>query len=153
MWFGGFQMLMPLLGYLLGTGFVDLIGRFSHMIAFVLLLLIGCNMIREALQEDDNSGKTATKGIRAMFILALATSIDALAVGVTFSCIKVDIFHDVSEVINVPAASLIIGIVSFVMSFAGVKIGGTFGHRFGKWPEVAGGIILVLLGLKILIFH
>lgn len=138
-WFGGFQALMPLIGYFLGSFFSDMITRYDHWIAFILLVFIGGQMIRESFGKEecvDNS-----MSAKAMFLLAVATSIDALAVGVTFAFLKVDI---------VPAVSFI-GIITFIFSAAGVKIGSIFGAKYKSGAELCGGIILILIGLKILL--
>ena len=143
-WFGGFQALMPLIGYLLGVRFQKFIVSFDHWIAFVLLGIIGANMIREALGKDDGDDDIpAAFGPKSMFPLAVATSIDALAVGVTFAFLQVKI---------VPAVSFI-GVITFVLSGIGVKAGGFLGMKWKKRAEFAGGVILVLIGLKILIEH
>ena len=140
LYFGGFQALMPLIGFLLGTQFQSLIERIDHWIAFVLLGLIGINMIREAKEEESlNDGFT----FRAMLPLAVATSIDALAVGATFAFLKVDIL---------PAVCLI-GVTTFLFSAVGVKIGNVFGGKYKSWAEVFGGITLIFLGIKILLEH
>lgn len=142
LWFGGFQALMPLLGYFLGVQFQDKITAIDHWIAFVLLGIIGVNMVREALSgECENTSDSLD--IKTMFILAVATSIDALAVGITFAFLKVDI---------IPAVSFI-GATTFILSAAGVKIGNVFGTKYKSKAELAGGIILILLGLKILLEH
>lgn len=141
-WFGFFQAFMPVLGYVLGIRFQNLIASVDHWIAFVLLALIGGNMIREAL-GGENEGADDDFGPRAMVLLAIATSIDALAVGITFAFLEVSIL---------PAAGLI-GVTTFVISAAGICIGAFFGSRFRKWAELAGGIILILIGLKILLEH
>lgn len=141
-WFGGFQALMPLLGYFLGMQFQDKITAIDHWIAFVLLGIIGVNMVREALSgECENTSDSLD--IKTMFILAVATSIDALAVGITFAFLKVDI---------IPAVSFI-GATTFILSAAGVKIGNVFGTKYKSKAELAGGVILILLGLKILLEH
>lgn len=137
-WFGGFQALMPLIGYLLGSMFTDLITSVSHWIAFVLLLLIGGGMIREA--RSDAECVDASMDMKSMFLLAIATSIDALAVGVSFAFLKVAI---------VPAVCLI-GIITFVCSAAGVKIGSLFGVRYRSKAELCGGVILILIAVKTL---
>ena len=142
LWFGGFQALMPLIGYLLGSSFAEYIAAVDHWIAMILLCLIGGNMIREALGGEDE-GADDDFGPRAMVLLAVATSIDALAVGITFAFLEVSIL---------PAAGLI-GVTTFVISAAGTYIGAFFGSRFKKWAELAGGIILILIGLKILLEH
>lgn len=140
LWFGGFQALMPLIGCLLGSNFSELVAKYDHWIAFVLLALIGGNMIKEALgKEEDNMDNSM--GFKAMLLLAIATSIDALAVGVTFAFLDVSI---------VPAISFI-GVVTFVLSAIGVKVGSLFGYKYKSKAELCGGIILILLGIKILL--
>lgn len=141
-WFGGFQALMPLVGYLLGVGFKNYINAFDHWIAFVLLGLIGANMLREAAGGEDDSAEDSLS-VRSMLPLAVATSIDALAVGVTFAFIGV----------NIAVAVTLIGITTLIISSAGVKIGNIFGAKYKKKAEIAGGVILILLGLKILLEH
>lgn len=137
-WFGGFQALMPLIGYLAGRFFTDMVTDYAHWIAFILLVIIGGSMIKESFEEEhvDNSMKPG-----AMFVLAVATSIDALAVGVTFAFLKVRI---------VPAVSFI-GVVTFVCSAIGIKIGSIFGMKYKAKAEFCGGVILILIGLKILL--
>lgn len=141
-WFGGFQALMPAVGYLLGVNFKKYITAIDHWIAFVLLALIGFNMIREALKNDDE-GADPSFTAKSMSLLAVATSIDALAIGITFA------FLDV----NIVAAVLFIGVCTFVISAAGVKIGSAFGTRFKSKAEIAGGAILIILGIRILVEH
>ena len=141
-WFGGFQALMPAVGYLLGVNFKKYITAIDHWIAFVLLALIGFNMIREALKNDDE-GADPSFTAKSMSLLAVATSIDALAIGITFA------FLDV----NIVAAVLFIGVCTFVISAAGVKIGSAFGTRFKSKAEIGGGAILIILGLRILVEH
>ena len=131
-WFGGFQALMPLIGYFLGSSL-------KSLIEFVLLLFIGGKMIREAFGEEESMD--CSMDVKSMFILAIATSIDALAVGVTFAFLEVSIL---------PAVCLI-GATTFVCSGAGVKIGSVFGAKYKSKAEIAGGVILVLIGLKILL--
>lgn len=142
LWFGVFQALMPLIGYFLGTRFSGYIQTVDHWIAFVLLALIGGNMVWESFRggEDAVDGSFAP---RRMLPLAVATSIDALAVGVTFAFLQVDI---------IPAVTLI-GCTTFVISVAGVKIGTVFGERFSSKAELAGGVLLILMGCKILAEH
>lgn len=142
LWFGGFQALMPAIGYILGAQFQETIASIDHWIAFVLLALIGGNMIREALDNDEEEAD-ASLDVKTMFLLAVATSIDALAIGITFAFLKVNI---------IPAVCFI-GIVTFIISFAGVKIGNVFGVRYKNKAEIVGGVILILLGLKILLEH
>ena len=142
LWFGGFQALMPAIGYILGAQFQEAIASIDHWIAFVLLALIGGNMIHEALDNDEEEAG-ASLDVKTMFLLAVATSIDALAIGITFAFLKVNI---------IPAVCFI-GIVTFIISFAGVKIGNVFGARYKNKAEIVGGVILILLGLKILLEH
>lgn len=143
LYFGGFQALMPLIGYLLGVNFRSMIASVDHWIAFVLLSLIGANMLRESFSGDKDENVDASFGVKTMLLMAIATSIDALAVGVTFAFLNVAI---------VPAVSFI-GITTFVFSAAGVLIGNIFGAKWKKKAEFAGGAILILIGLKILIEH
>ncbi len=140
LYFGVFQALMPAAGCLLGMSFKDLIADFDHWVAFVLLVLIGLSMIKESREESECNPDF---GIKTMVLMAVATSIDALAVGVSFAFLNVAI---------VPAV-LSIGIITFVLSFAGVKIGNTFGVIYKSKAELAGGIILILIGTKILLEH
>ena len=142
-WFGGFQALMPLLGYLLGTQFEQFVTSVDHWIAFVLLGIIGGNMIREALSKDEDK-LDGSLAFKTMLLLAIATSIDALAVGITFALLP-----DV----NVPLAVCLIGITTFLCSAAGLRVGNLFGLRYKAKAELAGGIILILIGLKILLEH
>ena len=142
LWFGAFQALMPLLGYLLGVRFQAVIERFDHWIAFLLLGCICANMLREAL-GGDVAALDADFGVKSMLPLAVATSIDALAVGVTFAFLKVSIL---------PAVSFI-GATTFVLSAVGVRVGAAFGARFRNKAELAGGVILILMGVKILLEH
>lgn len=142
LWFGGFQALMPAIGYILGAQFQEAIASIDHWIAFVLLALIGGNMIHEALDNDEEEAD-ASLDVKTMFLLAVATSIDALAIGITFAFLKVSI---------IPAVCFI-GIVTFIISFAGVKIGNVFGARYKNKAEIVSGVILILLGLKILLEH
>ena len=142
LWFGGFQALMPTIGFFLGTQFKDQITSIDHWIAFVLLGLIGINMVKEALSNDEEQADDSI-AVKEMFMLAVATSIDALAVGITFAFLNVHI---------VSAASMI-GVCTFLISFAGVKIGNIFGTKYKSKAELAGGIILIRLGFKILFEH
>ena len=141
-WFGGFQALMPLIGFLLGVSFKDYIVAIDHWISFVLLGLIGLNMIKESLSKDEDE-ENSSLAFKLMLVLAVATSIDALAVGVTFAFLQV----------NVILAVIIIGITTFILSSIGVKIGNVFGARYKSKAEFAGGLILILLGVKILLEH
>lgn len=142
LYFGGFQCAMPLIGYFLGIQFKQFIISIDHWIAFILLGLIGANMIREAFGNDDEELNDSFN-LRTMVPLAVATSIDALAVGVTFACLDVSI---------VPAASFI-GVTTFILSAIGIKIGNVFGARYKSKAELAGGIVLVFMGIKILVEH
>lgn len=141
MYFGGFQALMPLIGYILGVNFRHLITSVDHWIAFILLGIIGFNMVRESREESETLDDSFSPG--AMLPLAVATSIDALAVGITFAFLHVQI---------VPAV-LLIGVTTFVFSVAGVRIGNVFGSRYRSAAELAGGVVLILLGCKILLEH
>ena len=140
-WFGGFQALMPLIGYLVGTTFASYIEAFDHWVAFILLGFIGFNMIREALSGETEETNDCF-GAKTMFVMAIATSIDALAGGVAFALIPD---------INIWLTVVAIGIVTFLMSAVGVKVGNLFGARFKSRAELAGGIILVLMGIKFLL--
>ena len=148
LYFGGFQALMPVIGYFLGVQFREYITGIDHWIAFVLLGLIGISMIREAGEREDESGEVCpTEGnlfaVREMLVLAVATSIDALAVGITLAFLNV----------NLLASVCFIGLTTFVLSAAGVRIGNIFGIRYKAKAELAGGIILICMGLKILLEH
>jgi putative Mn2+ efflux pump MntP len=145
LWFGLFQALMPMVGYFLGAQFQHLIESVDHWIAFGLLFLIGANMIREAVwgDKDNDIPENGSLSFKTMFLLAIATSIDALAVGVSFACIQVELWSSV----------LVIGVTTFLFSILGVKIGNLFGSKFEKSAEIVGGIILILIGLKILLEH
>ncbi|MBE6733170.1 MAG: manganese efflux pump [Ruminococcaceae bacterium] len=140
-YFGGFQALMPLIGYFLGVNFRSIIESFDHWIAFGLLTLIGANMIKESMEKCEELDDSFT--FKAMLPLAVATSIDALAVGVTFAFLNVTI---------APAVSFI-GVITFLLSAVGVKIGNVFGVKYKSKAEMAGGIVLILMGLKILLEH
>ena len=142
LWFGSFQALMPTIGYLLGTRFEKYVTSIDHWIAFVLLALIGANMIKEALSDDEEEANDSID-VKTMFLLAVATSIDALAVGVTYAFLQVQI---------VPAVTFI-GITTFTLSAIGVKIGNVFGLKYKSKSEIAGGVILILMGTKILLEH
>lgn len=141
LYFGGFQALMPAIGYFLGKQFSGLIQSIDHWVAFILLSIIGINMLKEARSEAESLDDSFD--IKTMLLLAIATSIDALAVGVTFAFLNVDIVSAVS----------FIGVITFVFGMAGIKIGNVFGEKFKSKAEMAGGIILILIGLKILIEH
>lgn len=141
-WFGGFQGLMPLIGFILGAQFKEQITQIDHWIAFFLLGLIGFNMIKEALENDDETTNDCLD-CKTMFVLAIATSIDALAVGITFAFLEVDIVLAVT----------FIGVITFILSIIGVKVGHVFGAKYKSKAELAGGIVLTLLGIKILFEH
>lgn len=139
--FGGFQGLMPLIGWALGTGFEKYVTPIDHWVAFILLAFIGGKMIVEAIRGEEEDCNCFS--IKELFVLAIATSIDALAVGITFAFLRVNILTSVS----------LIGIITFALSFVGVMIGHFFGARFKKIAELSGGVILILIGLKILLEH
>ena len=138
-WFGGFQALMPLIGYFLGSFFAEMIEKYDHWVAFVLLAIIGGNMIKESFGKDEKVD--SSMDVKSMLLLAIATSIDALAVGVTFAFLQVQI---------VPAVSFI-GVITFIFSAVGVKISSLFGTKYKSKAELFGGIVLVLIGIKILL--
>ena len=142
LYFGGFQALMPTIGYFLGSAFQSLITSIDHWIAFILLGIIGGGMIKEAF-EDDKENVNDDVGFKTMIILAIATSIDALAVGITFVFLNVNLILAVS----------LIGIITFVISVIGTKIGNRFGDKYERKAEMVGGIILIFLGIKILLEH
>ena len=142
LWFGGFQALMPAIGYFFGGAFGGYIEKFDHWVAFILLAIIGGNMIKESFGGE--CSVDGSLGFKVMLAMAVATSIDALAVGVTFGLLP-----DV----NILAAVLLIGIITFALSAVGVKVGNVFGSRWKSRAELFGGIILVLLGIKILLEH
>jgi len=142
-YFGLFQMIMPFAGYFAGTYFVHKIQDFDHWIAFVLLAFIGGRMIKESFSKEKERAKGNPFQFATMLLLAIATSIDALAVGITFAFLSVDIWKSI----------ILIGIVTFCMSICGVKIGNVFGTKFKSKAEFIGGTVLVILGVKILIEH
>ena len=146
-WFGGFQALMPLIGFLLGTLFAEAIQAIDHWVAFILLGFIGVNMLKEAFEKKcdcEESEHNADLSVKTMFVMAVATSIDALAVGISLA---------MAGDVNIWVAVLLIGVTTFILSGVGVKIGNVFGSRFEQKAQMAGGIILILLGLKILLEH
>ena len=146
LFFGGFQALMPLLGWFLGSGFQSFIEPVDHWIAFALLAFIGAKMLWDAFhddEEEDAAAENARLDLKELVMLAIATSIDALAVGISFAFLQVDI---------VPAVALI-GIITFALSFVGVAVGHAFGSRFEKPATIIGGIVLIAIGLKILLEH
>lgn len=143
LWFGGFQALMPLLGYLLGVSFADFVSSVDHWIAFILLGIIGGNMIKESCTKDDECEYDPDFSFRTMLALAVATSIDALAIGVSFAFLRVNIWE----------AVVLIGLTTAIFSGTGVYIGKIFGCRYKSKAEFAGGFILIAMGLKILLEH
>ncbi|WP_027088792.1 manganese efflux pump MntP family protein [Thomasclavelia saccharogumia] len=143
LFFGGFQALMPAIGYVLGTTFASKIAAIDHWIAFILLGLIGVNMIKEALGKEDDECLDDTLRFGDLIMLSIATSIDALAVGITFS------FFNVSIVLS----SSIIGFITFIICIIGVKVGNVFGEKYKSKAELTGGILLIVMGCKILIDH
>ena len=147
LWFGGFQALMPLIGFFLGKLFADAIVAFDHWIAFALLAFIGGNMLKEAFEKNECeccNDQNGDFGVKTMFVMAIATSIDALAIGVSMA---------LAGNVNIWIAIGLIGVTTCVTSALGVKIGNVFGAKFEKKAQAAGGIILILLGLKILLEH
>lgn len=142
-WFGGFQALMPVLGYFLGVKFADFVSSVDHWIAFVLLAIIGGKMLKESFEKDDSCEVDPDFSFKTMLAMAVATSIDAFAVGVSFAFLKVNIW----------IAVLLIGITTGILSAAGIYLGNVFGSRFKSKAEFAGGFILVAMGLKILLEH
>ena len=142
LYFGGFQALMPVIGYFIGSTFSGFVEKVDHWIAFGLLAIIGINMIVEAFKKEDDKLNDKVD-VKTMLALAVATSIDALAVGITFAMLDNNIFIDAT----------IIGLVTFIISFAGVKIGNVFGDKWGNKAEFVGGCILIIIGLKIILEH
>lgn len=143
LWFGAFQALMPTLGYLVGYRFQEKISAIDHWIAFVLLVFIGANMIRESFSKEED-GANASLAFKEMLLLAIATSIDALAVGVTFAFLP--------DIPIIPAVSFI-GVITFLLSALGMRVGNVFGTKYKSRAELVGGVILILIGSKILIEH
>lgn len=154
LWFGGFQALMPLIGFLLANSFYQIIETFDHWIAFVLLLIIGGNMIREALSSGEEAASDDLS-VRAMLLLAIATSIDALAAGISLvAVVELPLFAGGSfNWSSIWVAVGLIGLITFTLSSAGVKLGNRFGAKYEKKAELLGGVILILLGSKILLEH
>lgn len=142
LWFGGFQALMPLIGYLLGSTFEQYVTSIDHWIAFILLSIIGANMIKESFDKDSEK-QNASFSFMSMLMVAVATSIDALAVGITFAFLQVNIWFAIA----------IIGCTTFVISAAGIKIGSVFGAKYKAKAEFFGGAVLICLGIKILVEH
>ena len=152
LWFGGFQAIMPLIGFFLGTLFADAIEAVDHWVAFILLGIIGFNMLKEAFEKQDCcccENADADLSVKTMFVMAVATSIDALAVGISLAMAGLPVWG----IDGIFAAVILIGLCTCCFSTAGVKIGNVFGGRFEKKAQIAGGVILILLGLKILLEH
>lgn len=141
LWFGGFQALMPLIGYALGASFASLVSDYDHWIAFVLLGIIGGNMIKEAFSKEEKGDPDFS--FKTMLVMAIATSIDALAIGVSFAFLGV----------NILTAAIVIGITTFLFSVAGIRIGNLFGCRYKSKSEFIGGLVLIIIGAKILLEH
>lgn len=145
LWFGGFQALMPSIGYFLGSRFENYITSFDHWIAFILLGVIGANMIKEALaKEEEKDEENDSFAFKTMLVLAVATSIDAMTVGIMFGLLPG---------VNIVWAVSFIGITTFIFSAAGLKVGNVFGLKYKSKAEFAGGLILILMGIKILLEH
>ena len=142
LYFGIFQAVMPVIGYFLGTTFERFITNVDHWVAFILLVGIGINMVKEAFDKESEN-RNDNVDMKTMLVLSIATSIDALAIGITFACLKI---HIVMPVIT-------IGLITFIISVIGVKIGNQFGDKYGKKAEIMGGVILILLGIKIVLEH
>ena len=152
LWFGGFQALMPLIGFFLGTLFAEAIEAVDHWVAFILLGIIGINMLKEAFDRNACeccADANADLSVKTMFVMAVATSIDALAVGISLAMAGLPVFG----MDGIFAAVILIGLCTCGFSTAGVKIGNVFGGRFEKKAQIAGGVILILLGAKILLEH
>lgn len=146
--FGIFQAIMPLIGYGLSVSFVGYMNAYSHWVAFILLFIIGANMIRESVGDETEEKQPGFSiDIKELFLLAIATSIDALAVGVTFGTM--------GDKLRLPiwSAVLVIGCITFIISMAGVFIGNVFGSKYKKRTEIAGGLILILIGIKVVLEH
>ena len=142
LYFGAFQAIMPTIGFFLGTTFERFITNVDHWVAFILLVGIGINMVKEAFNKKSEN-RNDNVDMKTMLVLSIATSIDALAIGITFACLKI---HIVMPVIT-------IGLITFIISVIGVKIGNRFGNKYEKKAEIMGGVILILLGIKILLEH
>lgn len=142
LYFGGFQAFMPIIGYFLGSAFAEFVSSIDHWIAFILLAIIGGNMIKDSF-DDEEEKRNDKVDFKTMIVLAIATSIDALAVGVTFAFFETNLWISI----------LVIGVITFAMSIIGVKVGNKFGDKFQNKAELLGGIILIFIGLKILLEH
>ena len=149
LWFGVFQALMPLIGYILGSAFESYIKNLDHWIALVLLVFIGGKMLKESFEKEDCCSTTdASFGFATMLVMAIATSIDALAAGISFIA-----YNDTYANFNILIAVSFVGVITFVFSAVGVKLGSVFGAKYKSKAEFAGGVILVLMGIKILLEH
>lgn len=143
LYFGGFQAIMPVLGYSLSKGFENFVTSIDHWIAFILLSIIGGKMVKEAFSQENSENCNEDVGFKTMIVLAIATSIDALAVGITFAFLNV----------NLILAIALIGSITFFLSVIGTKVGNVFGDRYENKAELLGGVILIFLGIKILLEH
>ncbi|MBQ9510651.1 MAG: manganese efflux pump [Clostridia bacterium] len=147
LWFGGFQALMPAIGFFVGSQFEEYIKAYDHWIAFGLLAIIGANMIRESFsKQDDDESKNSSFSFGTMLFMALATSVDALAVGISFACLDMSAGQ-------MAYSAAVIGTITCFISIAGLAVGSFFGSKFKSKAEFAGGVILILIGLKILLEH
>lgn len=152
LWFGGFQGLMPLIGYLLANSFAGFIESVSAWIAFILLVLIGGNMVKESFSKEEEEENDSLK-FKEMLILAIATSIDAMAVGITFACVPVELMANMTPFLNTVLGCVLITVTTCILSMGGVKVGSIFGTKYKNKAELAGGVVLVLIGIKILLEH
>lgn len=152
LWFGGFQGLMPFIGFVLGSRFADVIESFSAWIAFILLAAIGANMVKEAFWGKGECESDSLKA-KEMFLLAVATSIDALAVGITFACVPVTVWSGAGVLFNTFTGCIVIAVTTCILSMAGVKAGSIFGMKYKSRAELAGGIVLIVIGAKIILEH
>ena len=143
LYFGGFQAIMPVLGYFLSKGFENFVTSIAHWIAFILLSIIGGKMVKDAFSQENSENCNEDVGVKTMIVLAIATSIDALAVGITFAFLNV----------NLILAIALIGSITFFLSVIGTKVGNVFGDRYENKAELFGGVILIFLGIKILLEH
>lgn len=150
-WFGGFQGLMPFIGFMLGTGFESIINKIAPWLAFILLTIIGVNMLREAFSKEEEETKPGFN-VKTMFMMAVATSIDALAVGITFVAVPVNVLS-APVIVNTVFGCVLIAITTFIFSAFGVRVGSIFGARYKSGAEAAGGFVLIFIGLKILLEH
>lgn len=152
LWFGGSQGLMPFIGYLLANSFAGFIESVSAWIAFILLVLIGGNMVKESFSKEEEEENDSLK-FKEMLILAIATSIDAMAVGITFACVPVELMANTTPFLNTVLGCVLIAVTTCILSMGGVKVGSIFGTKYKNKAELAGGVVLVLIGIKILLEH